>query len=108
MLPQSPATFFIERWLTVSRQQPHRHYPKIMSTRPLTRTGSTQFDNISDVSGVFWSELRKNRGKPLSNPKSLPGDKRHSAKFPKKQSCKPSKAGERGDKALDARESAHL
>jgi len=80
----------------VSGQQPNQHVPKIMSIKPLSRTGTAQPENVSKVGRVFRSISCRDRGKPLSRPEALPDNRRQPATFPKKQSQKPSRAGERG------------
>jgi len=70
----------------VSRQQPNQQNPKIMSIKPLTKTGTTQLETSQKLERVFQSVSRQNRGKPLSQRKALPDNEQQPATFPKKYS----------------------
>lgn len=70
----------------VSRQQPNRQNPKIMSMKPSPRRVPRNSKTSQKLERVFRSISCQNRGKPLSRPKALPDNKQLPATFPKKQS----------------------
>lgn len=66
-------------------QQQSRLDPKTKPTASLSGTGTAQPENVSKSRRwVFWSRIDRNDGKPPLQPKQLPGTKRHSTAFPKK------------------------